>query len=568
MIAKIKHNQALLFHRINRLFLELSFLFFKLFVMFAILPSQIALAQNSSPQPARHALIIGNSLYDHFPQLDNPQNDATDIARYLKSMGFHTTVLLDMKKSDTAREVTRFLASLHKDDTALLYYSGHAVQVQGQNYLVAADTPARNDHAILKKMINLNQLVSKLESRTGTNLIFLDACRNNPFVTQNANNSGDNSRSAKLSRGLLVVDAGLAPISTTSGETLLIYSALSGQTASDGTNRRNSPFTEALLRHIQSPNLEVEVMLKRVTRDVKNLTNDVQTPERLSRLTTEFYFNKKKIAQLSPSLIQPRTPNGENKKVTGSSFKDCSNCPEMTVLPSGNLKMGSTTQEDGHNKTESPVHQVSIPYRLAISKREITFAQWQSCVASGGCRGYTPDDHGWGRGNLPVINVSWLDTQHYLKWLNARTGQNYRLLSEAEWEYAARGGKQSAYSTGNTLTTRQANFDGSTLFVRGRPGKYRKKTVSVGSFRANTFGLYDMSGNVMEWVQDCWHPNYQDAPINGKARDDTPNCKARVLRGGSWYYENIQSRSAARKSFAPTTRLNMAGFRIARPLPN
>ena len=171
--------------------------------------------------------------------------------------------------------------------------------------------------------------------------------------------------------------------------------------------------------------------------------------------------------------------------------------PEMVVIPAGNFRMGCLSGEDCHF-SEIPVHDVTIPDQFAVSVNEVTFAQWDACVSAAGCTGYRPDDEGWGRDSRPVINVSWENAQDYVSWLSAQTSQLYRLLSEAEWEYAARAGTQTVYSWGDDLGTNRANCNGCGSrwdFAEAAP---------VGSFEPNSFGLYDMHGNVSEWVQDCW----------------------------------------------------------------
>ena len=154
---------------------------------------------------------------------------------------------------------------------------------------------------------------------------------------------------------------------------------------------------------------------------------------------------------------------------------------------------------------------MTIARPFAVGKFEVTFAEWDACLSGGGCS-HRPGDAGWGRGKRPVINVSWNDAKAYVAWLSRQTGRAYRLLSEAEWEYAARAGTTTPFSTGRTITSDQANFNSN------RIGQYRQQTVPVGLFSANGFGLHDMHGNVAEWVEDCWHENYVGAPVDGSAR--------------------------------------------------
>ena len=240
----------------------------------------------------------------------------------------------------------------------------------------------------------------------------------------------------------------------------------------------------------------------------------------------------------------------------GDVFKDCSVCPEMVVIPSGRFRMGG--QAEGGLSWESPAHEVRIDYRFAVGRFEVTFAEWDACVSDGGCKGYLPDDRGWDRGNLPVIDVSWLDAKNYVNWLSRKTDQKYRLLSEAEWEYAARAGAITRYSWGKAIGTGNANCSGC-------GGKWDDtKPDQVGHFRPNEFGLYDMHGNVWEWVEDCWHDNYEGAPVNGSPWVSGGACRQRVMRGGAWVSGPRNHSAAARSWDGDDFRLMVNGFRVAR----
>ena len=219
-------------------------------------------------------------------------------------------------------------------------------------------------------------------------------------------------------------------------------------------------------------------------------------------------------------------------------FRDCAECPQMVVVPSGSFMMGSPGGE-GIGDERPRRHRVRIDYRLAVGVYEVTFAEWDACVSAGGCGGYRPDDEGWGRGNRPVINVSWKDAQSYVRWLSNKTGKSYRLLSESEWEYVARAGTTTRYNWGNEIGHNRANCDG----CGSRWGD--EKTAPVGSFRANAWGLHDVHGNVWEWVADCWNGSYTGAPADGSAWE-RGDCSRRVLRGGSWVIDPWILRAAYR----------------------
>ena len=246
----------------------------------------------------------------------------------------------------------------------------------------------------------------------------------------------------------------------------------------------------------------------------------------------------------------------------GTEFQDCRNCPEMVVVPAGSFRMGCVSGQDC-NDSESPLRRVAISRPFALSTHEVTFAQWDACVAAGGCGGHRPDDGGWGRGRgrgaRPVINVSWEDAQSFVAWLSEVTGHAYRLPTESEWEYAARAGSQTKYSWGNGIGNNQANCDGCGSRWDG------EMTAPVASFGANAFGLRDMHGNVLEWVEDCWNRSYAGAPSNGSAWL-SGNCDARVLRGGSWSFPPWSLRSAYRNGNSSGIRVSDLGFRVARTL--
>ena len=235
----------------------------------------------------------------------------------------------------------------------------------------------------------------------------------------------------------------------------------------------------------------------------------------------------------------------------GDTFQDCDDCPEMVVVPAGSFRMGDLN--GGGYKDEKPVHEVTIPQPFAAGVYEVTFRQWDGCVAGGGCGGYRPNDGGWGRGDRPVINVSWKDAKSYVAWLSREAGHEYRLLSEAEWEYAARAGTTTKYHWGYIFFSSRVNSDG-------------RKTVPVGSYAANGFGLHDMHGNVWEWVEDCWHDSYAGAPSDGRAWASGGDCSLRVLRGGSWINYPRILRAAYRYLDVVDFRVNKIGFRVARTL--
>ena len=243
--------------------------------------------------------------------------------------------------------------------------------------------------------------------------------------------------------------------------------------------------------------------------------------------------------------------------------RDCDHCPEMIVVPAGRFRMGDLS--GGGLSDERPVHQVTIDYPFAVGKYEVTFAEWDACVSAGGCT-HRPDNQGDGRGTRPVIDVSWDDTQEYVAWLSREMGKSYRLLSEAEWEYVARAGTTTKYWWGNKADHAHANYGKDECCEGEVAGADRwKYTSPVGSFEPNAFGLFDTAGNVLEWVEDCYHGSYRGAPADGRAWT-SGDCDWRILRGGSWNSSPSLLGSAIRLRSFTGVRDYGIGFRIARTL--
>jgi formylglycine-generating enzyme required for sulfatase activity len=223
----------------------------------------------------------------------------------------------------------------------------------------------------------------------------------------------------------------------------------------------------------------------------------------------------------------------------------------MVVLPAGTFMMGSPGTDKEAYKDEKPRHKVTIGYRFAVGRYPVTFEEYDRFCETVGVE--KPGDEGWGRGRRPVINVSWEDARAYAEWLSKQTGKSYRLLSEAEWEYACRAGTTTRYSVGDTITDKDANFNSNV-----------GKTTEVGSYEPNAWGLYDMHGNVWEWVEDVWHETYEGAPDNGKAWTTDGDRDTRVLRGGSWDDDTRYLRSAGRNRGSTDVRNYLSGLRLAR----
>ena len=252
--------------------------------------------------------------------------------------------------------------------------------------------------------------------------------------------------------------------------------------------------------------------------------------------------------------------------------------PELVLLPTGRFQMGSparereTAMQAGSQKSwlarEQPQHWVGIERPVAMGRYPVTVGEWRAFVRATDWRPSGEVD--WNAPGFaqterhPVVGVNWFDALHYLRWLAEMTGKPYRLPSEAEWEYACRAGTRTAFSFGDTISTDQANYDGNFTYNGGARGEYRRGTTAVGMFPANPWGLYDMHGNVWEWVQDVVHDSYDGAPLDGSAWDAGGDAARRILRGGSWLYNPRYLRSALRNGFSAVMANDIVGFRVVR----
>ena len=659
----------------------------------------------SGQSPSKVALVVGNAAYEHAPPLANPRNDAEDMAALLRRLGFQVTAGLDLTDAAMEDRVRAFSRQARAAKVALFFYAGHGMQVDGVNYLVPVDAQLADEADLPFETVALDLVLKRMGG--GTNLVFLDACRDNPF----ARGWAGAGRSTAVGRGLTRVgEAGGSGM-------FIAFATDPDRIAADGEGR-NSPFTAALKRHIETPGLEINGLLTEVRRTVLASTGNVQRPWSNSSLSDRFYFvpggpspaakpaapalagdapdpateawlqiretanvqlleryladypssgyrmaaearldalrgqpfrvvvepsaARVRILNIKPPYragmklpageyrVEASAPGHERKVETvahggtptvhrmalgkagreaGERFRDCPECPEMVVVPAGRFRMGDLAGVGKEN--ERPVREVRIAQDFALGRHEVTVGQFRRFVLTTGHRTeaerdpgkgcWTPDSVTMGKPdwiagrswrNLPweiaedqpVICVSWNDARAYVGWVGDRTGASYRLLSESEWEYAARAGSEAKYHFGNDharLCEYGNGFDETARMTTDplEPGMFRlvnKITqivckdgayypTPVGSYQANAFGLQDMHGNVLEWVQDCWKGNYQGVPGDGSAWE-SGDCSGHVLRGGSWVSEPEGLRSAKRQGVVTGYRGFDSGFRVARTL--
>ena len=593
-IATAKSPRSKLFAPRGRLF----------FALLALWLAASALAPAQAQSGKRIAFVIGNAKYEGESTLANPHNDAALLAGVFKNeLRFDEVVQhrdLNRKQMyDLVREVTRKSKGA---DSVVVYYSGHGMRGGGGNYLIPIDARIADEDDVRRDALAASELVDALQaSNARVALLILDACRDSPY----------SKRTKSASKGL-------ARMGVTSGNMLVAYATSEGNTADDGRGG-NSPYAQALAQHLRNTSQPLLSQFDAVRRSVREATGNKQNPTREGDLETGVYLlasvvpervpdrpaapvaplptgpsaaeveqqawdaakassseagfraylgeypqgrfasaARVAIASVRPAppvqiasvVPEPRpqaAPSASQALRPGSVIKDCSDCPELVVIPAGRFMMGSN---DG-DASEKPIHPVNIK-QFAIGKTEVTQAQWQAVMGS------NPSYFKNCGSNCPVEQVSWNDVQQFIQKLNAKTGQSYRLPSEAEWEYAARAGSQSKYSFGDS-----EDQLGQHAWYKSNSGN---STKPVAGKQANAFGLHDMYGNVWEWVEDCWHDNYSGAPTDGSAWTTSCTENRRVLRGGSWLYYPADLRSANRDWGTPDVRGGNSGFRLARTL--
>lgn len=533
----------------------------------------------------RRALVIGNAAYAESP-LKNPVNDAHAMERKLTQLGFRVQRIVNFRRDQIGRLLTSFAASLKPGDEVVFFYAGHGLQVKGHNYLPAVDARIETEEDVPLNSLNLTALMERLEeAKVGLKILLLDACRNNPFA-----------------RNFRSQDRGLARVADAAAGTLVHFATRPGSVAADGTGE-NGLYTSHLLKYLDQPDTPVESMLKKVSAEVEAASGGQQSPWVEGSIRGEFFFRGGPVAHAAPTAAAPppsgKLPTQEQTEQLaweaaqrsnteaaykafiaefprsryvrlarvalaalaapqqaavqpgrparslqpGEGLQDCPDCPRMVMVPAGEFVMGSTAEEAGRSSDEGPQRRVSVGAFL-IGATEVTQAQWHALMGRSHASWFAscgPD--------CPVEQVTWDEAQEFTRRLSQRTGRRYHLPSEAQWEYACRAGGRHRFC-GDDVADLVAWTNVST-------------TQRVGQNRANAWGLYDMSGNVWEWVQDCWHADYTGAPSDARAWE-SGDCGDRVARGGGWSNPEHELRAAARAGLQGTLRYHDTGLRVAR----
>ncbi len=577
----------------------------------------------------RIALVMGNSAYKAAP-LANPKNDAELMASTLTDIGFEVIHQTDLTQRDMKAAIVDFgerLERAGKDAVGLVFYAGHGIQSSGRNYLVPVDATLEKESYLDIEAVPADWILGQMaQARNALNFLILDACRNNPFARS--------FRSAE--RGLARMDAPrgtLIAYSTKPGDVaadgagrnspytkaLSIVMRRPGLSAShmfiearnrvlEETNDQQTPWEEGGLT---APFYFAGPGETSGTNDPANSETlfwnsvDANPTPGAYQAYLEAYpagryapLAKVRLKELEGAQVAigvyPRPPKQALEQAPGAVFRDCPECPEMIVVPGGSFTMGSPSSEAGRNSDEGPTRQVTIGEGLAVGIHEVTHAEFAAFASAtnfpddGSCwtfengdgrirsgrswrnPGYRQGDHD------PVTCVSWEDARAYVEWLSRKTGERYRLLSEAEWEYAVRAGSTARFSFGDDPAGREIchHGNGADRAAKRRYPGWRVvdcddgyvMPAPVGQLRANAFGLHDGHGNVWEWVDDCYYDSYAGAPSDGRARTDGGNCD-RVQRGGAWDSFPEFLRSAMRDKNPPGTRTVKGGFRVARGAP-
>ena len=483
----------------------------------------------------KYALVIGNSNYSGISSLRNPANDANDMETALKALGFNVEKLLngDLERMEDAVENLGRRLGASADSIGFFFYAGHGAQSGGVNYLipVSADN-IRNETHLRQRAVSLDFVLKTLgDARNSLNMIVLDACRDNPFAW---NRSG--------SRGLTVVESPPAG-------SIVMFAAGAGQVADDGGAGRNGLFTGHLLANLKTPGLSVRDVFDRTMGEVLRATGNRQTPELRSLFPASgtVFLGSRPSPGPQPSPQPAPQPNP---------------APDgMVRVPGGTFRMGSPS---GGSNVERPVRNVTVSSFL-MSIYPVTQKEWRDVTGSN-APNFKGDD-------FPVTDVNWFEAVEYanrrsqsegltpaytingtsVSW--NRSANGYRLPTEAEWEYAARGGNG---SPGNFTYSGSDNID-DVAWYEDNSGN---GTQPVGKKRPNALGIYDMSGNVWEWCWDWFgtYPNTAQTDPSGAS-----SGSSRVLRGGCWYFSAGNVHSAYRFSLDPSVRLSSSGFRLVRP---
>lgn len=560
----------------------------------------------SAQAEEKRALVIGNGGYHHLSKLKNPVNDAKAITETLRlrKLGFQVTELHNRNRKQMAKAISQFGRSIKPNSVVLVYFAGHGAQYQGENYLFPVDFNTQDEKELPIEAVSTAFIMDHLKSNTnGLNILVLDACRNNPLSSSGRTGA-----------------RGLARIENAPPNTYSIYATSPGKIANDNPNGVNGLFTKYLVEYMKQPGLSLSDMVLETRKDVMKASQNQQVPYDYGTLTRKFCMSgcETVTGGVSPAVVIKPVVRTEPKPVVVARPKPTNNLhshngrshshalpvegvnhqhgasvsavvsrpttvtvkskpiePEMVFIKGGTLMMGSPANEPDRSDDEGQ-HSVTIG-SFYMGKKEVTNEEYDRCVDVKACKppvwkrkgsisnlqnGIAKTDYQGSTNPLqPVVGVSFEDAQSYTVWLSSVTERKYSLPTEAEWEYAARAGSRTAYSSGNSSNRNKANF-GAEYCCRGElSGADRWFRASpVGSFPANKLGLLDMYGNVAEFT--C---SEYEAAYSGKEKVCTNGKDLRLIsvRGGSWFNPPKESRLAFRSSRHFSNSDPYQGFRLS-----
>ncbi len=518
----------------------------------------------------RVALIVTNQAYTkEAGRLNEPHEDGKRIRQALIRTGFDAGDIehhKDVDRPEFYRALRTYRRRLHKSRDAgeipigFFYYSGHGVALSegdgAENYLLPVRPPIKSADDAESSAVSLSSVVNPLKRLRVTNFVVIDACRNVAF-----------SPGAKGGTKGLVPPPSVASM-------MIVFATQPGNVAIDGPH-----FSTSLADQLSTSQLPAILALRRVRRYVLNQTGGKQMPWVRDGLLEDFYFLKPASApkvpigtnapspsppllamKSAPALTQRERDLHQKALAPGHCAEDIL-CPDMVELPPGSFDIKSI---DGSKRT------ITIARPFLVSRHEITFAQYDACAKGGGCASHEPSDNGLGRTARAVTNITWQQAMAYVHWLKDKTGKPYRLLTEAEWEYASRGGTRTSddqdrptHAQSGYVCVRAKKATVSLGLVRdGCDDGYVRQAPRVGRDEPNGFGLYDMAGGVSEWVRDCYSDEGSDLPEDASARNASPNC-LRTLRGASWRAPSANISASLRRGRRSSFSTPTIGFRAA-----
>jgi formylglycine-generating enzyme required for sulfatase activity len=541
-------------------------------LLFCVSPRAAQRPAAPSGSERRTALVIGNAAYDT-GILRNPVNDARAVAKVLEELSFEVTLRENLDQKQMKREIQSFGEKLQDGGVGLFYFAGHGIQVNGRNFLIPVGAAIEHEKQVEYEAVDMGSVLSEMDfAHARLNIVIIDACRDNPFA-----------------RSFRSISQGLASIDAPAG-TLIAFSTAPGSVANDGPGE-NGVYTGELIKAMVQPGLKIEDVFKQVRSAVREATGGRQVPWESSSLEGDFYFlwpmQQRSVQTASappksvPSAESDHPPagiagesasRGETPIKALKTWKEPATGLVFVWVPGGCFLMGSPKSEKERSEDEGPVHEVCVD-GFWMSQTAVTnaqFRQFQRDHDSRDMAGHSLNGEG-----QPAVFVSWVDANNFLQWLAGQNGgqYNFRLPTEAEFEYACRAGSEASRYWGDDAT-RACIYENVADYTAERQFGIKPvhecddgyaATAPVGAFRPNAFGLFDMLGNVRTWCSDVYGvDSYVRHDRNNPQNNNESMGQSRVIRGGCWRGSTVSVRCAGRGSGLPNNSRDDLGFRIVR----